>query len=269
MMDNQQQQQQLLGRRNFLKLAASFGGAALALSSMRLFSYTEANAAPKNNKSCTQEVFPVLSAYNAANTIGAKTFDNLTTVEGISQNQLNQHLGLYQGYVKKINEIDSLLKTAVPDVATMNGTYSMYRELHAEQTFALNGVILHEYYFENMGGTKTQPSNALKQVIVEEFATWDNYINHLMAVARSARGWAITGYNMRDKRIHNYLLDSHNQMVPVNVIPLLVLDVYEHAYMIDFGTKRPAYLDAFAKNINWSVVEQRLDTMLWHTAKKK
>lgn len=73
----------------------------------------------------------------------------------------------------------------------------------------------------------------------------------------SSRGWVITGYSLTDHAIHNFLLDAHNQTVPVCVIPLLVVDIYEHAYMIDFGIKRADYLDVLFKLFNWNVVEQR------------
>lgn len=272
--------QMALPRREFLKMAAA-GGAALALSSIRL----DALAAnkPKGKHQChsgkcskcgkshdpgkckhsANSPCPI-SNYNATTKIEAKDFPNLATVEGISQNQLTQHLGLYQGYVKKINTLTEGINSATLDLEAMNGTYSPYREMHLEQTYALNGVVLHEYYFENIGGPKTAPTDQVKEVFTKEFGSWENYINHLTAVAKSARGWAITGYNMRDHRIHNYLLDTHNQFVPVHVLPLLVLDVYEHAYMIDFGTKRGDYLTAFINNIDWAPVDQRLKMMMLH-----
>jgi Fe-Mn family superoxide dismutase len=268
--------QKTMHRREFLKMAAAAGGSALVLSQLRL----TANAADKKStaeksKSGDREIgngrtMPTaghpIHGYDANATIQAMTFANLSTVEGISQNQLDQHLGLYKGYVTKINDIDKQIREMTPDLEKMNATYSPYRELHVEQTYALNGVILHEYYFENMGGAKTPPTQTslVHKTFTQEFGSWDNYVNHLLAVGKSMRGWAITGYNMRDHRIHNYGLDLHNQWVPVNVIPLLVLDVYEHAYMIDFGTKRPAYLEAFMKNVNWQVVDQRLKTMMFH-----
>jgi Fe-Mn family superoxide dismutase len=267
-------------RRQFLKLAAA-GGAALALSSVKL----DALAAKMGNKTpeclhCGQNhaagkcIDPktnkmsgkscAIPDYNSTALIQAKEFPNLATVEGISQNQLTQHLGLYQAYVKKINEITASINSAVIDPSLMNGTYSPFRELHVEQTFALNGVVLHEYYFENIGGAKTAPTDLVKSTFTKEFGSWDSYINHLNALGKSARGWVVTGYNMRDHRIHNYLMDAHNQLVPVHVLPLLVLDVYEHAYMVDFGTKRAPYLEAFIQNIDWAQVDQRLKMMLLH-----
>jgi Fe-Mn family superoxide dismutase len=256
--DQETMAQKAIRRRDFLKMAAAAGGSALALSQTRLVRA----ATPKKRAMPTNHP---MHQYNATETIAAKTFPNLSTVEGISQNQLTQHLGLYNGYVKKINEIEDKIK-AMPlaDLETANGTYHPFRELHVEQTYALNGVILHEYYFENIGGAKTAPTAEVQDIFTREFGSWDNYVKQLTALGKSMRGWAMTGYNMRDHRVHNYGLDFHNQWVPVNVIPLVVMDVYEHAYMIDFGTKRGDYLDAFMKNMNWQVVDDRLRTMLLH-----
>lgn len=267
---------QPMARREFLKMAAALGGTALALSQFRLSAeaaggmkkMVKSSGAGMPGKPSVKGTEPhVMHAYDATVTIQAKSFPNLATVDGISQNQLNQHQDLYKGYVKKINDIDQQIRTISAEVLSQsNATYNPFRELHLEQTYALNGVILHEYYFENMGGTIKPATDTefLHKLITQEFGSWENYIAHLTAVGKSARGWALTGYNMRDHRIHNYGLDLHNQAVPVNVIPILVLDVYEHAYMIDFGTKRPAYLEAFLRNVNWQVADARLKTMIFH-----
>ncbi len=250
-------------RREFLKMAAAVGGSALALSQFRLDGFA-ATPAAKGSKPVPND--HPKHTYDPKESVQAKTFDNLATVEGISKNQLDQHLGLYKGYVTKINDIENQILGMSIEQDKMNATYSPYRELHAEQTYALNGVILHEYYFENIGGAKKKATETemVHKIFTQEFGSWDNYVNHLVAVGKSMRGWAMTGYNMRDHRVHNYGMDLHNQGVPVNVIPLLVLDVYEHAYMIDFGTKRAAYIDAFLGNVDWGVVDQRLKTMILH-----
>jgi Fe-Mn family superoxide dismutase len=267
-----------MARREFLKKAAALGGTALALSQLRLASQAAGVVQSTSIHSggipgdLTVKGKPVpmehpMRGYDATASIQAKTFPNLATVEGISQEQLNQHIGLYNGYVKRINDIESQIVTSQPDALEgANSTYSPFRELHLEQSYALNGVILHEAYFENLGGSKTPPTKTelVHKIFTQEFGSWDNYVNHLLAVGKAMRGWAMTAYNLRDHRVHNYGLDLHNQGVPVYVIPLLVLDVYEHAYMIDFGTRRPAYLDAFVRNVDWSVVDDRLKTMMLH-----
>ena len=77
--------------------------------------------------------------------------------------------------------------------------------------------------------------------------------------ASCSRGWVVTGYMLDDGMIHNFVLEEHNQSVPVLMIPLLVIDVYEHAYMIDFGTNKNPYFEVFWRNINWSAVEERIN----------
>ena len=182
------------------------------------------------------------------------------SLDGISEDQLKQHYTLYEGYIKKINEIQDYLKNA--DHKSANATYSEMRELQVEQSYALNGVILHELYFSNMVDRKTEPTDAFKMVIERDFGSWENYINDLKAVGMSMRGWAITAYNYRDGKVHNYGLDTHNMFVPLSVRPLLIMDVYEHAYMIDYGVKRASYIDSFLKNVHWPVVSERFESAL-------
>ena len=185
----------------------------------------------------------------------------LSQVEGISQGQLQAHLSLYKGYIKKANSIHAKLNSLSPeDWAKTNPTYHPFRELHVEQSYAENGAVLHEGYFGNLGGRKAEASQTLKNEIARSFGSWKRYVSNLEAVAKSMRGWAVTGYSLRDGKLHTYGLDTHNVYAPVGVVPILVLDVYEHAYMIDFGTKRAAYIEAFLANIDWSVVEERLNT---------
>jgi superoxide dismutase, Fe-Mn family len=190
----------------------------------------------------------------------------LAGLEGLSPNQIKQHLGLYQGYVKKANEIHTLMGAATPNPTTVNATYDPYRELLVESSFAMNGIILHELYFDNLGGVAGDkaPSQALQNTFAKAFGSWDGFITQLKSAGKAMRGWAVVAFNLRDNRIHMYGLDTHNQWAPLHTIPLLVLDVYEHAYMIDFGTNRGAYLDAFLSNINWSVVESRLNSLPLH-----
>lgn len=185
-----------------------------------------------------------------------KKFD--LTLEGISDKQISQHRDiLYAGYVNKLNEIEERLKTA--DITKANQAFSDFRALKVEETFALNGVVLHELYFENLGVKSAKPTGKLSDLLAREFGSFDRWIENLKACGMAARGWVILGLCTYDGKLHNYCLDAHNDRVPVNVVPILVLDVYEHAYVIDFGVKRAPYLDAFVKNINWDAASRRLD----------
>lgn len=184
----------------------------------------------------------------------------LKNLNGISENQISQHRDiLYAGYVNKLNEIEERLKSV--DRSKANQVFSEFRALKVDETFALNGVILHELYFENMGGKGGKASGEVSDMITQEFGSFDKWQDDFKACGMAARGWVIMGFCEYDGKIHNYCLDAHNATVPCCVTPLLVMDVYEHAYVIDYGVKRPPYIDAFMKNIDWKVCEKRLAMM--------
>jgi Fe-Mn family superoxide dismutase len=180
----------------------------------------------------------------------------LLGMEGISKRQIEEHYTLYQGYVNKTNEIRSKLESV--DRSKANQTFSDLRELKVELSFAWNGVKLHEWYFENLGGSGGQPSGKLLQALEANFGSFDKYVEDLKASGISARGWVVTALDEADGKIYNYVADAHNMYGIWKAIPLVVLDTYEHSYVIDYGVKRPPYLDAFMKNLNWDVVAERL-----------
>ncbi|MEB3245912.1 MAG: Fe-Mn family superoxide dismutase [Vampirovibrionales bacterium] len=251
-------------RRQFLKTAGlSLAGLALANPLLTLVSPSAQAASTKTLKAPPKKPFEPLSIDIATGALVAKSFtERFARIEGISANQLAQHNKLYEGYVKKHNSITQQLAVFTPEqLEDANATYHVFRELTHEQSFALNGVVLHELYFEGMGpaaDAARQPSAFLNSLLVKRFGSLELYMAHLMALGKASRGWAMTGYNLRDGRLHNYGLDMHDIGMPAHVIPVLVLDVYEHAYMIDFGTNRGDYLKAFATNIDWQQVEARL-----------
>jgi len=185
-----------------------------------------------------------------------KTFD-LKGLDGISDDQIAQHRDvLYAGYVKKLNEIEERLGSV--DISTANQIFSDMRALKADETFALNGVVLHELYFGNLGGKGSAPEGKLADLITGAFGSIDAWTADFKACGMAARGWVILGLNVYDGRLHNYCLDSHNNNFPAAAVPILVMDVYEHAYMIDYGVKRPPYIEAFMKNIDWKACAERL-----------
>lgn len=181
----------------------------------------------------------------------------LKDLDGFSEDQISQHRDiLYTGYVNKLNEIEDRLKNGL-DRNKSNQVFSEYRSLKADETFALNGVVLHELYFENLGGNGLKPANCLLQPIARDFGSFEIWQEDFRACGMAARGWGVLGYSFYDEKLHNYCLDSHNFNVPACVIPILVMDVYEHAYTIDFGVKRTPYIEAFMKNIDWKVCTMR------------
>lgn len=186
----------------------------------------------------------------------AKEFSLVMGPKKFSNKQINDHKKLYFGYINKRNEIyDELQK--VDRAQANNVSYSTFRGLKLAETFTRNAALLHELYFENIGAG-TQMGEKTKDIILQNFGSISVFKEDLMATAASARGWALTCYNLDDQTVQNYLLDTHNDKVPVLTIPLLVIDAYEHAYMIDFGINRKEYLDILWDNINWDIIEQRV-----------
>ncbi|MCL5876122.1 MAG: superoxide dismutase [Candidatus Dependentiae bacterium] len=185
-----------------------------------------------------------------------RTF-NFSDVQGLTKSQLEQHEKLYQGYVKKRNEIAKGLQTVSKDEVA--ASYAPLRSLKVAETFALNGALLHELYFENISGTNPKMGAQTEALLIKNFGSIDAFKKDLFAVAGCARGWVMTGFSILDGTIENYLLDAHNETVPVLVIPLLMVDTYEHAYMIDFGINRAEYLKVIWNNINWNIVEERIN----------
>ncbi len=180
----------------------------------------------------------------------------LLEMDGISKRQIEEHYTLYQGYVNKTNEVRSKLESA--DRSKANQTFSDLRELKVELSFAWNGVKLHELYFENLGGKGGQPAGKVLAALEADFGSFDKYIEDLKASGIAARGWVVTALD-EDGKIYNYVADSHNSYGIWKAAPLVVLDTYEHAYVIDYGVKRPPYIDAFLKNLNWEPVAERLE----------
>lgn len=258
---NQDLMPEAMTRRGFLKAVAGLSAGALLPAWLTQLAQASPLSTVKTTQSATKRPnqFQPVGIIGSHQQIAPLNFgQRLKTVSGLSQNQLQQHLGLYEGYVKKFNSMTDKIKAMnEEDWEGANGTYHPFREIHVELSYAQNGALLHELYFGNMGGDKSKASPYLKMKLAEAFGSWESYLGQLNALGRSMRGWAITAYNLRDGKIHNYGLDTHNMFAPMNVIPLLVMDVYEHAYMIDYGTNRGKYLDAFIDDVDWSVVEAR------------
>ncbi len=177
---------------------------------------------------------------------------------GFSEAQIGDHHGvLYAGYVKKLNEIEEKMKTT--DVSQANGTYSEYGELRREEAFATNAIKLHEGYFDNMGGNG-QPSGKLMKLIETDFGSFEQFEKYFKAAGIAARGWVVLCFNWDDHKLHIYSSDYHTQGV-WNCTPILVLDVYEHAYFIDYKTQRKTYIEAFWKVVDWNYLNKLVEKL--------
>jgi len=176
----------------------------------------------------------------------------LYELEGISRQAVEAHYRLYQGYVAKRNEI--LGKLADVDLDKANQVYSDVRALKVDLTFAIGGIKNHELYFAHLGGEGGDPDGAFRALVDRDFGSVAAWRSDLKATAIAARGWAWTAYDWDERRLFNYIGDAQNTFPVWNATPLVALDVYEHAYFLDYQTDRPSYVDAFFENLDWAVV---------------
>lgn len=174
---------------------------------------------------------------------------------GISKKTLEiHHDKLYAGYVAKKNEIEEKLekiKNSTESLTAANQSYSELRSLKDGETFAVNGVYLHEWYFEMLGGDGA-PSGALADDLKTAYGSLENFIAYFSACGIAARGWVVLAWDRREQALKVYSSDAHNQGGVWGAEPVIVLDVYEHAYFIDYGSDRKTYIQDFWKNLDWA-----------------
>jgi len=189
----------------------------------------------------------------------AKDFPNLKDSQAVSEKTNSLHKDkLYAGYVNKRNEIEEKInKLNLADLEAGNQIYSAIRGLSEGETFAANGMILHEIYFPLLGGNGQAEGTEVYRQIVKDFGSWERFVAELTAKSMAARGWAILAWDPSDNKLHLYTADAQNQGAVWGCTPLMAVDVYEHAYFLDYGSDRKAYIKAFLKEVNWQVVEQR------------
>lgn len=189
-----------------------------------------------------------------------KKYD-LSTVKGMTSKQLDEHYKLYVGYVNKVNEIDKMSRKA-SDYTSSNPTYSDMRSLKLGETYSLDGVKLHEYYFENITNGNKCISEKVLRLLCIQWCGIDNFLKYLKQVCLSMRGWAIVCFDPLTCMLRITGSDLHDYGAVWNCMPILVIDVYEHAYFMDFGTDRSAYIDTMFANLNWKVISSRLNKCL-------
>ena len=191
-------------------------------------------------------------AYNHEEITARELKPALYELDGISRETVEAHYKLYQGYVNKRNEI--LGKLADVDLAAANQVYSDLRSLKVDLSFAIGGIKNHEIYFEHLGGTGGEPAGIFGTLVKRDFGSVADWRADLKATGMGGRGWAWTAYDWDEGRLFNYLGDAQNTFPIWNATPLVALDVYEHAYFLDFQTDRGSYIDAFFDNLDWGVV---------------
>lgn len=186
-----------------------------------------------------------------------KGYAGLKGAPGFSDQALDTHLGLYEGYVNNINKLNDILvnlekkgKFGAPEYAELNRRFG----------WEWNGMRLHEYYFGNLisGGKAIDKAGELHKKIVDNFGSYEVWEKDFraMGVMRGI-GWVILYYDKRTEELFNVWINEHDTGHLAGADPLLVMDVFEHAYFPDYGKDRAGYIDAFMKNINWEEVEKR------------
>lgn len=182
---------------------------------------------------------------------------------GISQKTLEiHHDKLYIGYVNKKNEIGEKLgdlrdRIIKGEAEGGNQTYSELRALKDGETFAVNGVYLHEWYFDVLGGDGVyQKAPELSRAITEKWGSVEGFMKYFSECGMASRGWSVLGWDTHERRLMQYNGDAHNQGGVWGCIPIIVLDVYEHAYFIDYGSDRKKYIEDFWKNLDWAAANE-------------
>jgi Fe-Mn family superoxide dismutase len=178
--------------------------------------------------------------------IQAESFPYATTV--VSKAQYDAHMQLYTGYVAKVNQPG----TPGDD----------YRGWKKAEIYALDGVILHELYFQGLNAGGQAPGEKFTELATQAFGSFARWREDFVACAGAARGWCIAVYDQRTRTLRNALLDTHDEGHIAAAYPLLALDMYEHAYFLDYTTDKGKYIEKFLENVNWDVVEQRAG-LLW------
>jgi Fe-Mn family superoxide dismutase len=187
-----------------------------------------------------------------------KNFDHLLggNAKGLSDLQLKAHFTLYQGYVKKLNEIREKLGKA--DRSAPNYSFNEYSELKRREPVAFNGTVLHELYFENLGNGSTQPGAVSKKLIEQSFGSFDSWVADAKAALMSAHGWLVTVYDYDEKKLLNNLVRTeHDVGLFANTHVMIAVDAWEHAYFADYQTKKADYVANALSGLNWTAIDGR------------
>jgi Fe-Mn family superoxide dismutase len=233
----------MLGRREFIKVAG-FGGAAWAAS--RTLPAAERGAAGQNQ---------LKEGRNMNYT--PKDYAKLLGTPGFSETLLKNHFTLYQGYVANTNKVLDILGLMAKDGKT--GTPE-YAELKRRLGWEFNGMRLHELYFENLGGkAPLDPAGKMGRRIIEQYGDIESWEKDFRATgAMRGIGWVVLYEDPANGRLINFWINEHDVSHPAGGAPLLVMDVFEHAFMLDYGLKKADYIGAFFKAIDWAAVGARM-----------
>jgi Fe-Mn family superoxide dismutase len=190
-------------------------------------------------------------------TYEAKKF-TIPPLSGISQKQLEVHLKLYEGYVKFTNELRATLAELRKD--SEKNAYAL-GEVLRRFGFEWNGMRMHEYYFEQFEGGAKAPdqSGALVKALIEKYGSWDEFVNHFKSVGlMRGIGWTILYHDKKVNQPHVAWVNDHELGQLVGLPVIIALDMWEHAYMVDYvPAEKKNYIDAFFNNLNWDIIDSR------------
>ncbi|HWD39349.1 MAG TPA: Fe-Mn family superoxide dismutase [Fimbriimonas sp.] len=181
-----------------------------------------------------------------------------TDGKGISATTHKAHLTLWQGYANQTNNIRKALLELDTDPAKGNQIYSQTRALKVNYAFALGGYKNHNVYFGGLGGDGGAASGDVATLINEAYGSFEKWAADFKITGISSRGWAYLGYDREEQRVFNYAGDSQDTFPQWGTELILALDVYEHAYFLDYQTARAKYIDAWFANVDWDFANARL-----------
>lgn len=180
--------------------------------------------------------------------------------EALSVRSKSNHLELYAKYVENHNKVSAELDSL--DRSHANPNHCKFRNAKLDEVHNLNATYLHELYFSNISDLNSEVTmNSLSYMrLTRDWGTFDEWQRDFLACCKASRnGWAITGFNMFTQSYMNYVIDQHDQHVPVGVFPVVVMDMWQHAYQADYSSDTETYATNMMKQLNWTVIENRLE----------
>ena len=191
---------------------------------------------------------------------------NLSGLNGISDKTLEMHFKLYEGYVTNTNTLTEKIAAILSDGRVDQEEMPAYSELTRRLGFEYNGMVLHEYYFGNMrrqGGGDAPKGSQYRSAVEKSFPSYDIWKADFVGVGKMRGvGWAIAYLDPTNGTISNHWIELHETGNVAGFVPLLVMDVWEHAFLLDYKpADRPKYIDAFLSNVDWDAVERRVQAV--------
>lgn len=187
---------------------------------------------------------------------------NLSGLKGISDQTLELHFGLYEGYVKNTNLLNEQIAAKI-DEGHASATDLAFAELNRRLAFEYNGMRLHELYFDNLTGDGSEPENAVRNALGAAYGDYETWKKDFIAVGgMRGIGWAIAYQDPTNGRITNHWVELHQDGNLASFVPIIVMDVWEHAFLLDYKpSERGKYIEAFFSNLNWTAIAARLNTV--------